>query len=364
MLDRAIRARNHRAGRRTKSLLLAALSLGALAIATSAQDLNSDEALPSDPPAAPEPMAGFARMEAGEWRLCAVPATTWIHATTWRWGPGRHSIRAHRVGSDIDGNPWRELVIYYWRQDRQKIHMLSFHPDIPGIGRGVGEGTFEFDGETAAATLVLHQPRARRKLASRWTFDGQDKYHEELLEDSGRGQIPLAEWDYARSMEPSESPPTAPGGAPTPSKNIQAFVTLLGQWKTTEDGGEIIARSNFEWMEHLDVVALRVEATPKPDEPGHLLDAYFYHHVGSGKLRCLALSASGGVYKGGVTVLEDRGLELDLMRYEGKAGDRRLVRFEFESDGTLRTREWSIDGDDRTLAFDAIHHRTSEPQEN
>jgi hypothetical protein len=115
-------------------------------------------------------------------------------------------------------------------------------------------------------------------------------------------------------------------------------------------------------MEHLDVVALSVEGASKADKPEHLLDAYLYHHVGLDKLRCVAMSASGGVYEGGVTVLEGRNLELDLTRYEGDASDRRLVRFEFAPDGTLRTRVWSVDGDDRTLVFDVIHRRTLEPQ--
>ena len=303
-------------------------------------------------------MAAFARMETGEWRLGTV------HATTWRWGPGRHSIRAHRVGSDVDGNPWRELMIYYWRPDREQIHTLSFHPDIPGIGRGVGEGTIEFDGETAAASLELHQPRVRRKLAARWTFDGPDKYHDILLEDSGRGLATLAEWDYTRSLERSSPPVPAGGRVPTPSSNIRAFVPFFGQWESREDGSAELVRSNFDWVEHLDVVALSVEVASNADRPEHLLDAYFYHHVGFDELRCVAMSASGGVYEGGVTVLEDRDLELDLTRYEGDATGRRLVRFEFAPDGTLRTREWSVDGDDRTLVVDVIHRRALESQED
>lgn len=297
-------------------------------------------------------MAAFARMQAGEWRLGTV------HATTWRWGPGRHSIRAHRVGSDVDGNPWRELVIYYWHPGREQIHLLSFHPDIPGIGRGVGEGTIQFDGDTAATSLELHQPSSRRKLEARWAFEGPDKYRDALFEDSGRGLATLAEWEYARSME--RSPPPAAGRAPAPSKNIRAFVPLLGQWEGREDGSAELVLSNFQWMEHLDVVALRVEGASNAEKPEHLLEAYFYHHVGLDELRCLAMSASGEVYEGGVTVLEDRDLELDLTRYEGDASDRRLVRFDFAPDGTLRTREWSIDGDDRTLVLDFSHRRSIE----
>ncbi|MCA9310089.1 MAG: hypothetical protein KDA21_02725, partial [Phycisphaerales bacterium] len=258
----------------------------------------------------------------------------------------------------------RELMIYYWRPDREQIHTLSFHPDIPGIGRGVGEGTIEFDGETAAASLELHQPGARRKLAARWIFDGPDRYRDVLLEDRGRGLATLAEWEYTRSVERSSPPAPAAGRVPTPSTNIRAFVPLLGQWEGRQDGSAEPIHSDFHWMEHLDVVALRVDGTSNADKPEHLLDAYFYHHVGFDELRCVAMSASGEVYEGGVTVLADRNLELDLTRYDGDASDRQLVRLDFAPDGTLRARAWSVDGDDRTLVLDVIHRRMLDPQED
>lgn len=339
-------------------MLLIILLFGVHVFDTSVRGMNLQPTLASEPALVPSPMAAFARMEAGEWRLGTV------HATTWRWGPGRHSIRSHRVGADIDGNPWRELTIYYWRPDREQIHLLSFHPDIPGIGRGVGEGTIEFDGDTAATSLELHQPGARRKLAARWTFDGPDRYHDVLLEDSGRGLATLAEWEYARSVERSSQPAPAADRVPTPSTNIRAFVPLLGQWEGREDGAAELVHSHFDWMEHLDVVALRVEGASNADKPEHLLDAYFYHHVGFDELRCMAVSASGEVYEGCVTILEDGDLELDLTRHEGGASDRRLVRFDFAPDGTLRTREWSVDGDNRTLILDIGHRRKLEPQDD
>jgi len=334
------------------------LLFGVRVFEASAELMKTQPTPMSEPAEVSAPMAAFARMEAGEWRLGTV------HATTWRWGPGRHSIRAHRVGSDIDGNPWRELVIYYWRPDREQIHLLSFHPDIPGIGRGVGEGTIEFDGDNAATSLELHQPLARRKLEARWAFDGPDMYRDVLLEDSGHGLATLAEWEYARFMERSPPPAAAAGRVPTPSRNIRAFVPLVGQWEGQEDDRVELVHSNFVWMEYLDVVALSVERASKADKPEHLLDAYFYHHVGFDELRCVAISASGGVYEGGVTVLQDNNLELDLTRYEGEASDRRLVRFDYAPDGTLRTRAWSVDGDDRTLVLDVIHRRSSQPQED
>lgn len=345
-------------GCRSCSVLFLIFLFGVQVFDTSARGMNLHPTPTTEPVEVSAPMTAFARLEAGEWRLGTV------HATTWRWGPGRHSIRAHRVGSDVDGNPWRELMIYYWRPDREQIHLLSFHPDIPGIGRGVGEGTIEFDGDNATTSLELHQPPARRKLETRWTFDGPDKYRDVLLEDSGRGLATLAEWEYARSLERSPPPAPAADRVPTPSSNIRAFVPLLGQWEGRKDDGAEHVRSNFEWMEHLDVIALRVERASKADKPEHLLEAYFYHHVGYDELRCVAISASGGVYEGGVTVLEDNNLEIELKRYEGDASDRRLVRFDFAPDGTLRTRAWSVEGDDLTLVLDVSHRRSLETQDD
>ncbi len=330
-------------------VVLAISVVGAWAFCAAAQGVDEPPATSGEPAAGREPMGEFARMAQGEWRLGTVQADRWT------WGPGRHSIRSHTDGFGGDGKPWRELVIYYWRPDRKEIHLLSFHPDIPGIGRGVGEGVFEFDGDTAAASIVLRQPGrptpVRRTLASRWTFADPDHYHEVLLEDSGAGLAPLAEWDYARSMELTLWPAPAPGAAPTPSRNIGAFVPLLGDWESQGDQ-ERRLRSSFEWMEYLDVVALRVERATDVDEAEHVLDAYLYHHLGSDELRCLALSASGGVYEGVVTVLKDSSLEVDLRGHEGDRPARFAVRLDHTRDERLRQRVWSVDGAARRLLLD------------
>ena len=93
----------------------------------------------------------------------------------------------------------------------------------------------------------------------------------------------------------------------------------------------------------------------------HLLDAFFYHHTGTGALRCLALSSRGGVYEGDLTVLEGGALQLDLKGYEGDQVVPRVVRFDLEPDGTLRNRIWSLEGTDRRLLLD-VHHERVEPQ--
>ncbi len=358
MQPRSLAARSACFGCGSFTALAVAVLLGGRVVDTHASSTDTQPAPASEPAKVPGPMAAFARMEAGEWRLGTV------HTTTWRWGPRRHSIRAHRVGSDFDGNPWRELVVYYWCPHREQIRLMSFHPDIPGIGRGVGEGTIRFEGDTAASTLELHQPGVRRELAGRWTFDGPDTYRDVLLEDTGRGLATLAEWEYARSMQRTPPPSPATDGMPAPSRNIAAFVPLIGRWESGGDGDAERVHSHFEWMEYLDVVALRVEAASGTAGSEHMLDAYFYHHVAYDELRFLALPASGGVYEGVVTVLEDNSLELDVKRHEGDAGDRRLVRLDLAAGGSLRAREWSVDGDDRTLVLDATHRRSSKPHED
>ena len=93
----------------------------------------------------------------------------------------------------------------------------------------------------------------------------------------------------------------------------------------------------------------------------HLLDAYFYHHTGTGALRCLALSSRGGVYEGDLTVLECGALQLDLKGYEGDQVVPHVVRFDFEQDGTLRNRVWSLEVTDRRPLLD-LHHEKVEPK--
>ncbi len=129
-----------------------------------------------------------------------------IRFDTWTWGAGQRSMRMHTQVSDGGGNPWRELLVVYWHPGREQVRLLGLHPDIPGIGRGVTEGTRRIEGETAEAHFDLFQPGVRRDMAVRWTFDGSDTYHEALLEaHAGAGFVQLAEWDPAPAL--SASPP-------------------------------------------------------------------------------------------------------------------------------------------------------------
>lgn len=328
-----------------------ALCLTAALCACTAARGEGLDAKPVQQPASAEvanPMASFARMVGGEWSGLST-----LH--TWHWGPGKHSMRGGA------------LEVLYWHPGRKQVCLLSMHADIPAVGRGSGEGTMKFEGETANGTLDLHQPRGLRKLAMRWTFEGPDKYRDTLLEDSGSGFKTLAEWDRFRVPKRPEAPPRAVEETLKPPEHLRAFEALLGRtWEAHGGAGDSVTgmavhvQSTFEFVP--DYVYGRVLAPSKDGEPAHLLDAYFYQEVRTGALRCLALSNRGGVYEGEVTVVDGGALQLDLKGYEGDRVVPLVARFDFEKDQTLRQRVWSLEGAERTLMLD-VHHKKLEMKE-
>lgn len=348
-----------------RSHLLIALSLtAALSACTSRHDKAPDtqSALaPEPPPSAkvPDPMAHFAGLIPGEWRQTAASGKSMYHA--WHWGPGEHSIRRRTVGFGAGGEPWHELQVYYWHPGRKQIRVLG----MSAYARGINEGAIQFDGKTAEGVSDLHQSGGvRRRMGHRWAFDGPDKYRDTLLEATGPdGLKPLVEFDLIRSKPAAPRPLTGEGEKL--SDHLEAFQPFLGHvWEARgawAAGDAIHTRTTFEWVPIADVIYARVIAPATNGEPTHLLDAYIYHHTGANALRCLALSRSGGVYEGDVTVLEDGALQLDLTGYEGEHAVRFVVRFDFEKDGTVWDRVWSLKGTDRTLLLDT-HHKKQEPQ--
>jgi hypothetical protein len=305
-------------------------------------------------------MAAFARMLPGEWKMTVESGTSSFR--TWHWGPGRHSMRVMTDGQDAAGNPWRDLAVYYWHSGRGEVRELG----VSQFARGVAEGTITFDGDAARSDFDLHQTGGRRTLRSLWTFDGPDKYRATLLEvrpSDDAHVTPLVAWDLVRTEPPNPPRPLAVEGATEPSELLQPLGSLLGAWETKVNmatGGTLHTRSKFEWIPFADAIYARVLAPGKDGEPAHLLDAYFYHHTGTGTLRCLALSSCGGVFEGDISVIEGGDLQVELTGHEGDQAVPHLVRFGLEKGGTLRIRAWSLKGTERTLTLD-IQARKLEP---
>ena len=298
--------------------------------------LSSCTAVQDEPPVA-DPMASFARFLPGVWRMTLVDRTTSF--TEWHWGPGKHSIRAGA------------LELYYWHPGLGEVRMLSLHQDIPAVGRGVGEGSVRFDGETADGVFDLYQPRGPRKMGLRWVFDGPDQYTDTLLEATGpEGLEPINRLVFFRDEVRRATTPNVS----TAAEPVKALEPLLGgAWRS--QGHSKTTLTTFEAIP--DYVYARVVAPQEHGEAAHVLDAYFYEHVGTRALRCLALSDRGGVYEGDVTVLEGGALQLDLKGYEGDRVVPYVVRIDFEADGTLRQRVWSGGSTDREPTLDTRHAR-------
>lgn len=316
----------------------------------------------STPAKVTDPMASFARMVPGEWRMTVLAGTSTYDV--WHWGPGPHSMRVMTDGTTPDGSPWHELQVFYWHPGRKQVRLFGLSP----FARGVSEGTIQFEGETAEGVFDLYQTFGRRKMGLRWSFDGPDKYHDVLLEATGPdGLKPMNEWDHFRSKGPPAPRPPTTEEAPKLAEHLKPLESLLGHtWEAKGNwaaGDAFHIQSTFEWVPYVEAVYLRTVGLTKDGEPTHLLDAYVYHHVGTGALRCLALSQLGGVYEGDLTVLDGGALQIDLKGYEGDRVVLHVVRLDFEQDGTLRHRVWSVEGAERTLRLD-VHHRKLEPKKN
>ena len=305
------------------------------------------------PPEVPEPMADFARLVGGEWWVTFASGER--ASNTWGWGPGKHSVRSPADGPDDSG-----LEVIYWHPGREQVCMFTMHGDIPGVGRGVGEGTLAFDGDTANGVFDLHQPRGLRKMGLRWVFDGPDKYHDYLLEEQGAlGLQPMNHWERARSPASATAlAPVVDSVRPAPAglfRSLEALVAdrwgAKGRWA---DGDDLDVELRFDWRPSLQAIYARALARDADSEPVHLLDAYVYLDVATDSLRCLALSSQGGVYTADAVALDDGELQLELSSYEADQVSSHVLRLDLEERGTLRSRLWSVHDGARTLKLEAL----------
>lgn len=339
---------------------IALLLFSTLYACTSAQDTKPDTATTRSTEAVAAPMERFARFLGGAWKMTAQSGTSMYDR--WAWGPGKHSMRVTTEGEAADGSPWRALRVEYWHPGYKQVRLLSMHPDVPGIGRGVGDGTIRFDGDTVEATVDLYQTRGPRKLLWRSIFTGPDNFRTTLFETNGSdGYQPLTAWDYSRVDESGHSLPDNPDEALRLPDELSVFASLIGHTWDAEGKGEadegIHVQSSFEYVPLAEYVYGRTVSVAESGTQAHTLDVYLYHHVGTNALRCFALSNSGSVYEGDVTVPEVGALQINVQGYESGGTISRIVRFDLQNDGTLRQRIWSLSGSERILMLDLLHNK-------
>jgi hypothetical protein len=311
-----------------------------------------------------DPMARFEGKVRGEGKITFASGTS-IY-TTRHWGPGKHSLREMTHGEDAEGNPSRGLGVLYWHPGRRQIRVLA----LDDWDCGVGEGTITFEGERSESVIDLHQTRGLRKLVSRAVPIGPGKTRLSLLERTGPETLtPLTEWISVHSDTITPVRPIPADKLLKRSKHLEPFDPLLGgTWESTGDakgdwanGAALNLQSTIEWLPLVDGIYARTMAPSQGDEPVHLLDAYFFHHTGTRRLRCLALSNAGGVYEGNLTLVDGGALEARLEGYEGDQVVSYVARVDFEKDGTLGFQAWSLHGTERSLMLD-IRQRKLDPK--
>ncbi len=136
------------------------------------------------------PLSNFQKLTSGTWTVTASSGTKMYH--TWKWGPGRHSVERWTTGENAKGDPWAEMIVYYWHPQDKKIRFLGLSP----FASGINTGEIAFDGSTAVADSILSQTTGKREMQTIWRFTASDKYTETLLEKSPTGSLSnLSPWN-------------------------------------------------------------------------------------------------------------------------------------------------------------------------
>ena len=309
-----------------------------------------------------EPFSGFI---GGRWKMTTLAGTDTYD--TWHWGPERNSIRSMSRGMLPNGEPWGTMTAYYWHPGRKEIRTLG----VGSVLRGVSEGTMTFDGRKTEGAFDLFQTGATRNLGLRWTFDGLDTFHDQLLEKGPRSFEVMVEWDRHRVAVASVDEPAVPKNLLLDvrlSSLLGPLATLLGNaWQTQAQKGaaepmpasDLSLRTTFEYVPYVDAIYGRVETLDPGGTPSHAMDLYLYHHTDARVLRCLAVANSndgdGIVYEGDITPVDNgRWLRLDLRAHRSSGVSVIEVRIDFEPPGGARFRAWSTEGKERNLLFDHV----------
>ena len=304
---------------------------------------------PAPVPAPAGPLANFERMIEGEWGMKFTSGTSMF--TQWTWGPGKHSIRSQTYGSGAGGEPWRGMRVIY-KVGEQEVRTLGISP----FARGVSEGTMKFEGDAAEATFDISQRGGNpmvegldvRRMKTEWSFTTPDEYRDTLLEDTGRGYLPLNLLEVIRSTPRSALPPSNPASMPAPSErwtHFHRFIERAGDEEVllVSKLGAAPLRAKLEWIPYAEALLLRTFSAKNDQEPDLLLDATIYHHTKTETFRCLVLTKAGRVFEGDVLLRSESQIDFTI---EGTGEGERVPgrgRLELGEKGEVRLKVWSAD---------------------
>lgn len=298
------------------------------------------------------PLAFFARMMGGEWEMKLASGNSIFR--NWHWGPGQHSLRVMNEGKGGGGEPWLDFDVIYWHPGQKQIRVFG----VSQYERGITDGVATVDGDHATVEFDLYQTGRHRRLRSELEFKGRDMHHAQLLEASRtapEGYKSLAEWDLVRQNPPEVPRRIEAGDSKAPSELLRPLLPLINHWEArlnAATGSSFHVQATVEWIPRADAIYIRVVSPRSGGGWNHLLDAYLYHHTGSGRLRFLTLSSTGGVFEGDIVVDDHGAMQMDFDGFEGDRSVPGSVAINFMGGAVLQLQAWLGEGADRKLVYD------------
>ncbi|MCA9307109.1 MAG: hypothetical protein KDA16_11280 [Phycisphaerales bacterium] len=270
-----------------------------------------------------DPLARFAHLVGGEWRL-GLPGGKW-QIDRWVWGPGERSMRSRTFNSQGDGETtcgvWR---VMYWHPGRGRIETLNLQ--WQGMA-GTGVIAMEGDATRNDFELFYDEPNPHlrnsaqvRPLVLDWEFEGKDLYRLRLRELERGEMLVLAEWAYARSGELTAMPKSA-HEAPAEVRHLEELAGLAGRGWVSGDG---LVDGRVDWIAYTEALFARFKID------GGAVEAHVYVHPVTDRVMILALTETGGVYEGEARTDAGGAVVFDVMGYEGDAVVERAIRLDVE----------------------------------
>ncbi len=253
------------------------------------------------------PLSNFQKLTSGTWTVTASSGTKMYH--TWKWGPGRHSVERWTTGENAKGDPWAEMIVYYWHPQDKKIRFLGLSP----FASGINTGEIAFDGSTAVADSILSQTTGKREMQTIWRFTASDKYTETLLEKSPTGKlIELVSLEHRLEKDSVAEPRTLSSNEPAIPVEFAPYKFLLGGSWTGRDQTSKTIRCSAEWMAVSNFINGTISLETKSQAAEHI-HVILYRETISKSFYCLALSSSSDVYQGQLTTGDKGNLQAEVI---------------------------------------------------
>lgn len=300
-----------------------------------------------------QPLHQFEKLVSESWIVTANTGTKMEH--TWKWGPGKKSIERWTEGLDAQGNPWRELAIYYWHPKDMKINFLG----ISSFQAGITRGTIEFKGESATIDSTLVQEKwGRRQMQTRWTFKSADHYVETLFEKDASGNlVQLVDLNHHRS-QPERQKIVTPPRPSSDQSQFKGLDFLYGQpWSSSsEDGKQLNLDWSLTWIPVANFLYGEVRENAKGNAQDHF-HFFIYRDHDSKTLRFLALCHNSDVFTGEVNVASSGSVQFDLERSSSSTTEKLVSTIEKISAENLKQTFGILDSAKATGSTTILHKR-------